>query len=93
MNRVAGEVFRCGVAAFLLATSCASAQPLTPIPPPATAAPDTVLADTASPTLSRADTARVVRHHFNHREQIITGSAIMTTLGVMMVLMNNYNPR
>ena len=42
---------------------------------------------------SRSDTVIVVKHHFNHREQIITGSVIMTCLALMMVTMNNYNPR
>ena len=27
------------------------------------------------------------------REQIITGSVVMTCLALMMVVMNNYNPR
>jgi len=35
----------------------------------------------------------VAKHQFNHREQIITGSLIMTCLAVMLVAMNNYNPR
>ena len=42
---------------------------------------------------SRADSVIVVKHSFNHREQIITGSVIMTCLAVMLVAMNNYNPR
>lgn len=42
---------------------------------------------------SRSDTVVVVKHRFNHREQIITGSVIMTCLALMMVAMNNYNPR
>jgi hypothetical protein len=42
---------------------------------------------------SRSDSVIVVKHHFNHREQIITGSVIMTCLALMMVAMNNYNPR
>ena len=51
-------------------------------------------ADTlAKPSKSRSDSIIVVKHHFNHREQIITGSVIMTCLALMMVAMNNYNPR
>jgi hypothetical protein len=42
---------------------------------------------------SRADTVLVVRRSFDHREQLITGSVIMTCLAMMMVIMNNYNPR
>jgi hypothetical protein len=42
---------------------------------------------------SRSDSVIVVKHHFDHREQIITGSVIMTCLALMMVAMNNYNPR
>jgi hypothetical protein len=42
---------------------------------------------------SRSDTVIVAKHQFNHREQIITGSLIMTCLAVMLVAMNNYNPR
>jgi hypothetical protein len=42
---------------------------------------------------SRSDTVLVVKHSFNHKEQIITGSVIMTCLALMMVTMNNYNPR
>ena len=42
---------------------------------------------------SRTDTVIVVKHSFNHKEQIITGSVIMSCLMLMMVAMNNYNPR
>jgi hypothetical protein len=42
---------------------------------------------------SRSDSVIVAKHQFNHREQIITGSVIMTCLALMMVAMNNYNPR
>lgn len=46
-----------------------------------------------SPHKSRSDTVLVVKHSFNHRQQIIAGSVIMTCLMFMMVTMNNYNPR
>lgn len=49
--------------------------------------------DSLSSPKSRADTVLVVKHRFNHREQIITGSVVMTCLALMMVVMNNYNPR
>lgn len=42
---------------------------------------------------SRGDSVIVVKHEFNHKEQIITGSVIMTCLALMLVAMNNYNPR
>lgn len=42
---------------------------------------------------SRTDSLIVVKHSFEHREQIITGSVIMSCLMLMMVAMNNYNPR
>lgn len=42
---------------------------------------------------SRSDSVIVVKHRFNHKEQIITGSVIMTCLALMLVAMNNYNPR
>jgi hypothetical protein len=42
---------------------------------------------------SRSDSVIVAKHQFNHQEQIITGSVIMTCLALMLVAMNNYNPR
>jgi hypothetical protein len=93
MRRTAKETLRGGLFVLILGAPLASAQPLTSIAPPAETSPDTVVVDTIPPAPSRADTARVTRHHFNHREQIIAGTAIMTALGMMMVLMNNYNPR
>jgi hypothetical protein len=61
-------------------------------------APDSTLAhaakkDSTSKHLARADTIVVVKHQFNHREQIITGSVIMACLAGMFAIMNNYNPR
>ena len=41
----------------------------------------------------RSDTTFIVKHHFNHRQQIITGSVIMACLATMVVVMNNYNPQ
>jgi hypothetical protein len=49
--------------------------------------------DTLARPKSRGDSVIVVKHGFNHREQIITGSVIMTCLALIMVAMNNYNPR
>lgn len=59
---------------------------------PGTPAANQAVADSSRPK-SRADTVLVVKHRFNHREQLITGSVVMTCLALMMVVMNNYNPR
>lgn len=59
-------------------------------PVQASATPSDTLAKTPK---SRADSVIVPKHRFNHREQIITGSVIMTCLALMLVAMNNYNPR
>jgi hypothetical protein len=74
------------------ATPPASQSPLTPIPTvePDSQRPDSLVAQRA-PT--RADTTLIVKHRFNHRQQIIAGSAIMASLAMVMVVMNNYNPR
>jgi hypothetical protein len=87
------------LSALLLAASLVplSAQTLTPVAPAksATALADSLKADSlaAAKPKTRADTARVVMHHFNHRQQLITGGAIMATMISIMVVMNNYNPR
>jgi hypothetical protein len=47
----------------------------------------------ASGPKSRADTAQIVKHHFNHRQQIITGGVIMACMAMIMTVMNNYNPQ
>jgi hypothetical protein len=92
---------------LLVAASLAAAQTMTPVSAPAksTVAADTLIspqaaiADTASADsvaakpVSRADTAKVVKHHFNHRQQIITGGAVMASLAAIMTVMNNYNPQ
>jgi hypothetical protein len=81
------------VALILGAFVMLSAQTLTPIAPPPSS--DSSGVDTLAvkkPPL-RADTAVVVMHHFNHRQQLITGGAIMATMISIMVVMNNYNPR
>jgi hypothetical protein len=49
--------------------------------------------DSVSHPKSRADTVLVIKHSFNHRQQIITGSVVMSCLTLMLVIMNNYNPR
>ena len=43
--------------------------------------------------LKRTDTVTVVKHEFNHRQQIITGSIVMACLAGILAVMNNYNPR
>lgn len=42
---------------------------------------------------SRADSVVLIRHQFNHREQIIAGGVVMACIAAMMAVMNNYNPR
>jgi len=77
------------------------ASPAKPLPGMAQIPADTVSGGTpkqARDTLanhpkSRSDSVIVVKHGFNHKEQIITGSVIMTCLALMLVAMNNYNPR
>lgn len=84
-----------------LSATVVPAQPLTPVAPPAVQVPATVAAPAdsvpadslAARYIPRADTAKVVMHHFNHRQQIITGSAVMAGLLAIMAVMNNYNPR
>jgi hypothetical protein len=64
-----------------------------PVPLPQSSQ-DSLGADTlAVASKSRSDTVIIVKHGFDHREQIITGSVIMSCLMVMLVAMNNYNPR
>jgi hypothetical protein len=47
----------------------------------------------ATAAVLRADTTLIIKHHFNHRQQIITGSVIMACLASIVVVMNNYNPQ
>jgi hypothetical protein len=78
-----------------------SSAAIKPAIPPATQAPQDSLRkpvsgsrpDTLARPKSRGDSVIVVKHDFNHREQIITGSVIMTCLALILVAMNNYNPR
>lgn len=42
---------------------------------------------------ARADSVVLIRHQFNHKEQIIAGGVVMACLVAMMAVMNNYNPR
>jgi hypothetical protein len=91
----------CGMGLIvLLSTQVVPAQPMTPVgiqrSPSAVA--DSLRADSLAQANSkktglRADTAKVVMHHFNHKQQIITGGSIMACLIGIMVVMNNYNPR
>ena len=41
----------------------------------------------------KEDSTVVVRHQFNHKEQVITGGVIMACIALMLVTMNNYNPQ
>lgn len=68
------------------ADSAAAARKAEAVPTPTTQ-------DTLGRPKSRADTVLVVQHSFNHRQQIITGSVVMSCLAMMLVIMNNYNPR
>jgi hypothetical protein len=89
----------------LAAVQSAAGQPPGASPSPSQAPQDTSLPKTAGPGIgqgsdslssapkSRTDSVIVVKHRFDHREQIITGSVVMTCLMLMMVTMNNYNPR
>ena len=73
----------------------AAALPPSAVTPMPQAVPDSLRADSVAARrgVSRADTTLIIKHHFNHRQQIITGSAIMAGLAMVMVVMNNYNPR
>jgi hypothetical protein len=42
---------------------------------------------------TRADSVTVPKHTFNHRQQIITGGVVMSCLLLILLTMNNYNPR
>ena len=42
---------------------------------------------------TRTDSLTIVKHGYQHRQQIITGSVVMACLALIMVTMNNYNPR
>jgi hypothetical protein len=42
---------------------------------------------------AKTDSVKVVRHQFNHREQVIVGGVIMACIALVLVTMNNYNPR
>jgi hypothetical protein len=96
-----GRILRgMGLMMVLLAAQAISAQPLTPVSlqRSPTAVADSLKADSLARAKSaktglRADTAKVVMHHFNHKQQIITGGSIMACLVGIMVVMNNYNPR
>ena len=53
----------------------------------------TAIPDSVRKNLTRADTVAVVKHSYQHREQIVTGGVIMACLVGILVVMNNYNPR
>jgi hypothetical protein len=85
---MAGSILVAGLFSLL------SAQPqLTPMP---RALADSLRADSLSAArgpVSREDTTLIVKHNFNHRQQIITGSVIMACAAAIIVVMNNYNPQ
>ena len=37
--------------------------------------------------------AKYVKRDFNHQEQVIVGSSIMAFIAILLVAMNNYNPK
>lgn len=53
---------------------------------------DTTMASPSEP-LDPLERPKYVVRNFDHKEQVITGSIIMSCLALMMVTMNNYNPR
>jgi hypothetical protein len=64
-----------------------------PVPVLVDSTPRAVSQDSSKGPRSRADTVLVVKHSFNHREQIITGGVMMACLALILAVMNNYNPR
>ena len=44
-------------------------------------------------TESEREPAKYVKRDFDHREQVVVGSVIMTCIALMMVTMNNDNPK
>jgi hypothetical protein len=78
---------------FLVAMlSTAAADQTTQQPVPSPAQITTTPADSTQRFKSRADTVVVIKHEFNHKEQIIGGSVIMACLVGILAVMNNYNP-
>lgn len=39
------------------------------------------------------DGPKLVMRNYNHRQQIIVGSVVMSCIAIMLVFLNNYNPR
>ncbi len=102
------KAWRRGGLLVILMAAFPGADPLPILPPspaPDSAKVQVVSGDTTKGTIksttkdaivqvrSRADTVLIVKHGFNHREQIIAGGVIMACLAGMLVVMNNYNPR
>ncbi|MGL1936431.1 MAG: hypothetical protein OCD01_15480 [Fibrobacterales bacterium] len=46
-------------------------------------------------TSTQVDTVNVkyIKRNYNHQEQIIVGSMIMSFFAILLVAMNNYNPK
>jgi hypothetical protein len=53
--------------------------------------PDSSFADSTQNNEDR-EHQHVIRN-YNHREQVIVGSVVMLSLALMLVSMNNYNPK
>ena len=97
MNRPYGTL---GALLLFVLTTCVPLNAQTPLTPMPQALPDSLRASTradsatvAKGPVSRADTTIIIKHNFNHRQQIITGSIIMACAAAMVVVMNNYNPQ
>lgn len=91
MSRPYGSLGATILAILLGSIPLAAQAPLAPMPQ---ALPDSLRADSLSARRgSRADTTLIIKHHFNHRQQIITGSVIMACMAAIVVVMNNYNPQ
>ena len=42
---------------------------------------------------TKKDPPKYVKRDFDHKEQVVVGSAMMACLALIMVTMNNYNPK
>jgi hypothetical protein len=82
------------ILALLLILSLVHGEPQ-PLQTSAAPPKDSILVakDSLPVARTRADSVVLVRHHFNHKEQIIAGGVVMACLVAMMAIMNNYNPR
>ena len=52
-----------------------------------------IKADTLARDTTKTDTSIIVRHDFNHKEQVIVGGVVMASLVLILVSLNNWNPK